>query len=78
MTAFKVWKKKKYMVNWSILMDDAFTGIQNLTLSPIVARLVASFTLVTNAITTLKITYLAAIINSSTNKLLCVVSAVIK
>lgn len=31
------------MVNWSILMDDVFTGIRNLTLSPIVARPVASY-----------------------------------
>ncbi|CCF30467.1 Protein of unknown function [Weissella confusa LBAE C39-2] len=55
------------MVNWLILMDDVFTGIRNLTLSPIVARPVASYMLVTNAITTLKITHLAVIINSATN-----------
>ena len=55
------------MVNWSILMDDVFTGIRNLTLSPIVARPVASYMLVTNAITILKITHLAVIINAATS-----------
>jgi len=67
MTAYKYEKRKKYMVNWSILMDDVFTGIRNLTLSPIVARPVASYMLVTNAITILKITHLAVIINAATN-----------